>query len=87
MSGNHIPESVYDNLVETINKNFHLLHRYVGLRKKVLGVEELAYVGFIHTTSKRAGYGIYRMKKQVIQCLKVSLLSGKNISFNRYKKV
>ena len=21
MSGNHIPESVYDNLVETINKN------------------------------------------------------------------
>ncbi|WP_391208157.1 oligoendopeptidase F [Psychrobacillus sp. L4] len=41
MSNNHIPESVYDNLVETINKNIHLLHRYVGLRKKVLGLEEL----------------------------------------------
>ena len=41
MSGNHIPESVYDNLVETINKNLHLLHKYVGLRKKVLGLEEL----------------------------------------------
>ena len=41
MSQNHIPESVYDNLVETINKNVHLLHKYVGLRKKVLGLEEL----------------------------------------------
>ncbi|WP_391120505.1 oligoendopeptidase F [Psychrobacillus sp. L3] len=41
MSQNHIPESVYDNLVGTINKNVHLLHKYVGLRKKVLGLEEL----------------------------------------------
>lgn len=41
MSQNHIPESVYDNLVGTINKNVHLLHKYVGLRKKVLGLDEL----------------------------------------------
>lgn len=41
MSNNHIPESVYDNLVNTINKNVHLLHRYVALRKKVLGLDEL----------------------------------------------
>ncbi|MEK4522839.1 oligoendopeptidase F [Psychrobacillus sp. FSL W7-1457] len=41
LSANHIPESVYDNLVETVNKNVHLLHRYVSLRKKVLGVDEL----------------------------------------------
>ncbi|WP_277586418.1 oligoendopeptidase F [Psychrobacillus antarcticus] len=41
MSNNHIPESVYDNLVNTVNKNVHLLHRYVALRKKVLGLEEL----------------------------------------------
>lgn len=41
MSENHIPESVYDNLVGTINKNVHLLHKYVSLRKKVLGLEEL----------------------------------------------
>lgn len=41
MSGNHIPESVYDNLVGTINKNVHLLHKYVSLRKKVLGLDEL----------------------------------------------
>lgn len=41
MSENHIPEQVYDNLVNTVNKNLHLLQRYVSLRKKVLGVEEL----------------------------------------------
>ncbi len=41
LSNNNIPESVYDNLVTTVNKNLHLLHKYVKLRKKVLGVEEL----------------------------------------------
>ncbi|MBB2479777.1 oligoendopeptidase F [Bacillus sp. APMAM] len=41
LSNNNIPESVYDNLVNTVNKNLHLLHKYVKLRKKVLGVEEL----------------------------------------------
>lgn len=41
LSANNIPETVYDNLVNTINNNLHLLHRYVNLRKKVLGLEEL----------------------------------------------
>ncbi|WP_432357693.1 oligoendopeptidase F [Sporosarcina sp. UB5] len=41
LSNNHIPEQVYDNLVNTINKNLELHHRYVALRKKVLGLNEL----------------------------------------------
>lgn len=41
LSNNHIPEQVYDQLVETINKNVHLLQRYVALRKKVFELEEL----------------------------------------------
>ncbi len=41
LAANNIPESVYDSLVSTINKNLHLLQRYVGLRKKVLQVDEL----------------------------------------------
>lgn len=41
LSADNIPESVYENLVNTINDNLHLLHRYVKLRKKVLGVKEL----------------------------------------------
>ncbi|WP_442599190.1 oligoendopeptidase F [Neobacillus sp. D3-1R] len=41
LSANNIPESVYDNLINTVNDNLHLLKRYVKLRKKVLGVKEL----------------------------------------------
>lgn len=41
MSNNHIPEQVYDNLVSTINKNVHLLQRYVALRKKVFELDDL----------------------------------------------
>lgn len=41
LSRNHIPEEVYDNLVSAVNERLPLLHRYVELRKKVLGVDEL----------------------------------------------
>ncbi len=41
LSANNIPESVYDNLVNTVNEQLPLLHRYVKLRKKVLGLDEL----------------------------------------------
>ncbi len=41
LAANNIPETVYENLVKTVNDNLHLMHRYVKLRKKVLGVEEL----------------------------------------------
>ncbi|NGP44580.1 oligoendopeptidase F [Bacillaceae bacterium SIJ1] len=38
---NHIPETVYDQLVETVSDHLHLLHRYIELRKKLLQVDEL----------------------------------------------
>ncbi len=38
---NHIPEVVYDHLVEAVNEKLSLLHRYMKLRKKVLDVQEL----------------------------------------------
>lgn len=41
LSRNHIPEAVYDNLVSTIHDHLPLLHRYVALRKRVLGLDEL----------------------------------------------
>jgi oligoendopeptidase F len=41
LDANNISEKVYDNLVNTINDNLHLLHRYVRLRKKVLELDEL----------------------------------------------
>lgn len=41
LSNNNIPESVYDNLVATVNEHLPLLYRYLDLRKKVLGLDEL----------------------------------------------
>lgn len=41
LSNNHIPEAVYDTLVEVVNKNLPLLHRYVKLRKKMLNLNEV----------------------------------------------
>lgn len=41
LSDDHIPEAVYDQLVKTVNDNLHLLHRYVDLRKKVLGLDKV----------------------------------------------
>lgn len=41
LSKNQIPETVYDNLIETIHRYLPLLHRYVQLRKRVLGLDEL----------------------------------------------
>ncbi|HEX7065134.1 MAG TPA: oligoendopeptidase F, partial [Bacillales bacterium] len=41
LDANHIPESVYDNLIDTVHKHLPLLHRYVRLRKRALGLEEL----------------------------------------------
>ena len=40
---NHVPENVYDQLTSTVNENLHLMHRYLKLRKKILGVEKLHF--------------------------------------------
>ncbi len=41
LSSNHVPESVYDTLVDVVNEHLPLLHRYMGLRKRLLAVDEL----------------------------------------------
>ena len=38
-----VPTSVYRNLIDTVHKNLDKLHRYVALRKKLLGLEELHF--------------------------------------------
>lgn len=43
LSGSFIPESVYTNLIDTVNNNLDKMHDYVSLRKKTLGVDELLF--------------------------------------------
>ena len=41
LDGGNIPVEVYTNLIAAVHENMHLMHRYVSLRKRLLGVEEL----------------------------------------------
>ncbi|MDD4201046.1 MAG: oligoendopeptidase F [Eubacteriales bacterium] len=41
LSGDNIPGEVYDNLVDVVKDNLPELHRYIKLRKKLLGVDNL----------------------------------------------
>ncbi len=40
---NHIPETVYDNLLETVRANVKPLHEYVAFRKERLGLDTLYF--------------------------------------------
>ena len=39
----NVPTSVYHNLIDSVHQNLDKMHRYVRLRKKLLGVEELHF--------------------------------------------
>ena len=41
LAANFVPESVYDNLVSAVRKHLPLLHRYLNLRSKILGIPDL----------------------------------------------
>jgi oligoendopeptidase F len=60
LDGDNISPDVYNNLIETINKNLPLLHRYLKLRKRALKLEELhmydLYVPIVEETKKNIPY-------------------------------
>ena len=43
LDATNVPTSVYKNLIETVHQNMDKMHRYVRLRKKLLGVDELHF--------------------------------------------
>ena len=43
LSRTNVPTSVYHNLIEAVHQNMDKMHRYVRLRKKMLGVDELHF--------------------------------------------
>jgi len=56
----NVPETVYDNLINTIHANFPTLHAYYRLRKKALHLDELrhydVYVPLVPEQSSRHSY-------------------------------
>lgn len=43
LAPNDIPLDVYHNLISTVNANLPLLHRYIDLRKKMLGLDDVHF--------------------------------------------
>ncbi|CDD56336.1 putative uncharacterized protein [Bacteroides pectinophilus CAG:437] len=60
LSQNNIPVNVYTNLIDTVNRRMELMHRYVRLRKRALGVDELhmydVYAPMVPDYSMKVGY-------------------------------
>lgn len=60
LSGGNIPEEVYDNLISVVHEYLPVLHRYIELRKKMLGVDELKmydiYVPLVEIPKKEIPY-------------------------------
>lgn len=60
LNDSNVPGAVYDNLIDTVHKNLDVMHRYVRLRKKMLGVDELhmydVYVSLLKDFDKKYSF-------------------------------
>lgn len=60
VDANNVPVSVYENLIEAVNKNMDKMYRYVKLRKERLGVDELhmydVYTPIVSDVAKKIDY-------------------------------
>jgi oligoendopeptidase F len=72
LTSNNVPTKVYDQLVNTVNDNLPLMHRYMALKKKMLGVDELhmydIYTPIVQVEQKYISFE--EAKKRVIEGLK-----------------
>jgi oligoendopeptidase F len=60
LDASHIPVTVYDNLISTVHQYLPVLHRYLDIRKRVLGLDELhmydLYVPLVPAAHKEIPY-------------------------------
>jgi len=68
---NEVPEEVYHNLIQAVNDNLDKMHRYVSIRKKMLGLDELhmsdVYVPMVEGASAEISFE--QAKETVIDAL------------------
>ena len=73
LDNNEVPVSVYTNLIEAVNNNLPAMYRYVRLRKRVLGVDELhmydVYTPIVADADKAISYN--EAKANVLEALSV----------------
>ena len=73
LDATEVPESVYLNLIDSVHRNMDKMHRYVALRKKLLGVDELhmydVYTPVVPDAAVTISYD--EAKKTVLEALSV----------------
>ncbi len=72
LDGSHVPPQVYSLLIEAVHEALPSLHRYMRLRKKLLGVEELhmydLYVPMVPGVEEKIPFG--KAKEMVLEGLR-----------------
>lgn len=67
MAGENIPAEVYDNLVAAVREHLPLMYRYVALRKRLLGVQDLHYYDvYAPLTGESNAHYTYEQAKQMV---------------------
>jgi len=68
LDDDNIPTSVYENLIKTVEKHMDTMYRYVKLRKKALGVDELHMYDLFTPMVKEVNFDIpYEKAKEEVK--------------------
>jgi len=71
LDGSNIPVDVYTNLVKNVNDNLTTFHRYLNLRRRLIGVDELhyydLYVPMVSVVDKK--YSVEEAQQHILQAL------------------
>jgi len=83
LDGGNIPVAVYKGLIENVNANLATFHRYLNLRKRMLGVDELHYYDLYAPLVKDLDlqYTIEEANEQVLESL--ALLGDEYVNVSR----
>ena len=73
LDANEVPTEVYTNLIEAVHRNLDKMYRYVALRKKILGLDELhmydVYTPIVQDAAQVITFG--EAKETVLKALAV----------------
>ena len=68
LDGGEIPVSVYTQLIDTVHDHMDLMYRYVGLRKKALGLDELHMYDLYAPMAKKVDKDIpFEQAKEIVK--------------------
>lgn len=72
LDASKIPVEVYHNLIENVNKNLPVFHRYLNLRKRILGLSDLHYYDLYAPLLKNVdlNYSVEEAQKNILASLK-----------------